>query len=47
VFRIGGRGAPKLKGKGNGDLKVKVQLVVPKKLTSEQKQYLASWEMGT
>ena len=24
VFRIGGKGAPKLKGKGSGDLKVKV-----------------------
>ncbi len=44
VFRIAGRGAPKLKGKGKGDLKVKAQLVVPTKLTSEQKELLKRFE---
>jgi molecular chaperone DnaJ len=44
VFRISGHGAPKLKGKGNGNLKVKVHLVVPRKLTSEQKELLKRFE---
>lgn len=44
VFRIGGRGAPKLKGKGKGDLKVKAQVVVPKQLTAEQKELLKRFE---
>lgn len=40
VMRIAGKGAPKLKGKGSGDLKVKVKVVVPTKLTGEQKELL-------
>jgi len=44
VFRIAGKGAPKLKGKGNGDLKVKVALVVPKMLTGEQRELLKRFE---
>ncbi len=44
IFRIGGRGAPKLRGKGTGDLKVKTHIVVPKKLTSEQKEMLKRFE---
>ena len=44
VFRIAGRGAPKLKGKGSGDLKVKAHIVVPTKLTSEQKELLKRFE---
>ena len=44
VYRIPGKGAPKLKGKGNGDLKVKIRLAVPAKLTGEQKELLRRFE---
>ncbi|MDO9556521.1 MAG: molecular chaperone DnaJ [Coriobacteriia bacterium] len=40
VLRIAGKGAPKLQGKGVGDLKVRVKLVVPEKLTAEQQELL-------
>jgi curved DNA-binding protein len=40
VLRVPGKGAPKLKGKGSGDLKVRVRVVVPQKLTAEQKELL-------
>lgn len=43
VFRIGGKGAPHLKGSGTGDLKVKVRLVVPKELSAEQKSALEAF----
>jgi curved DNA-binding protein len=36
VLRVRGKGAPKLSGKGNGDLKVRVRVVVPTELTDEQ-----------
>ncbi len=44
VFRIAERGAPKLRGKGTGDLKVKASIAVPKKLTSEQKELLKRFQ---
>ena len=44
VFRISGKGAPKLKGKGAGDLKVKAHIAVPSKLTAEQKELLKRFE---
>ena len=44
VLRVPGKGAPKLKGKGTGDLKVRVKVVVPTKLTSEQKELLKRFE---
>lgn len=40
VFRIRGKGAPRLKGSGSGDLRVKVALVVPKELSETQRQAL-------
>jgi len=40
VLKIPGKGAPKLKGKGSGDLKVRMKVVVPEKLTAEQKELL-------
>jgi molecular chaperone DnaJ len=40
VRRITGKGAPRLKGKGHGDLKVRTKVVVPEKLTAEQKELL-------
>ena len=44
VFRVPGKGAPKLKGRGSGDLKVRVRIAVPQKLTSEQKDLLREFE---
>lgn len=49
VFRMKGKGAPKLKGSGNGDLMVKAHVVIPKELTKEQKALLEDFEeaLGT
>ncbi len=38
VLRIRGKGARKLSGKGNGDLKVRVKVQVPKDLSDEQRK---------
>jgi molecular chaperone DnaJ len=43
VYKVPGKGAPKLKGKGNGDLRVRVQVAVPKKLSAEQKEALRTF----
>ncbi|MEM3851792.1 MAG: molecular chaperone DnaJ [Methanomassiliicoccales archaeon] len=40
VFRMAGLGMPRLNGRNNGDLFVTVNVRIPKKLTSEQKQLL-------
>lgn len=44
VFRMKGKGAPKLKGGGHGDLKVKVKLVVPRELSEDQAELLRKFE---
>jgi molecular chaperone DnaJ len=44
VLKVPGKGAPKLKGKGSGDLKVRVKIAVPTKLTGEQKELLKRFE---
>jgi len=44
IYKIPGKGAPKLKGKGSGDLKVKVRIDVPKKLSREQKELLREFD---
>jgi len=44
VLRIRGKGAPRLKGKGSGDLKVRVAVQVPTALTAEQKELLKRFE---
>ena len=44
VMRLAGKGAPKLKGSGRGDLKVRVKVVVPQKLSAEQKELLRRFE---
>ena len=40
VFRLRGQGMPHLRGNGQGDLLVRVQIEVPKKLTKEQERSL-------
>lgn len=40
VFRMKGKGAAKLKGDGHGDLKVRVEVEVPKHLTDRQRELL-------
>jgi molecular chaperone DnaJ len=40
VLRVPGKGAPRLSGKGTGDLKVKVRVKVPTKLTARQRELL-------
>lgn len=42
-FRIRDKGAPKLKGGGHGDLRVKARVVVPSELTDGQKQALEAF----
>lgn len=44
VFRFKGKGAPRLKGSGSGDLRVKAKVVVPEHLTDEQKDALERFE---
>ncbi len=44
VFRLSGKGAPRLKGSGRGDLKVKAKVVVPASLSPEQKELLRRFE---
>ncbi len=41
VFRLKGKGMPRLYGLGKGDLRVKVNVVVPKRLTAREKELLA------
>ena len=38
LFRIRGRGAPKLKGEGSGDVLARVQVTVPTKLTKAERE---------
>lgn len=40
VFRLKGRGAPRLKGKGNGDMLVTVKVVVPQKLNKKERELI-------
>ncbi|HQM66463.1 MAG TPA: molecular chaperone DnaJ [Methanomassiliicoccales archaeon] len=46
VQRLKGLGMPKMDGHGRGDLYVRLKLVVPKRLTSEQKELLRKFEGG-
>jgi molecular chaperone DnaJ len=46
VFRIRGAGAPKLKGSGSGDLKVKARIAVPKHLSDAQRDALEAFSAG-
>ena len=40
LLRVKGKGAPKLKGSGRGDVLVRVKLTVPKKPTKKQRELL-------
>ncbi len=40
VYKLPGKGAPKLKGSGKGDMRVRIDVIVPRELTSEQKELL-------
>jgi molecular chaperone DnaJ len=40
VYRLRGKGAPRLKGSGHGDVKAKVRIDVPAHLSAEQKELL-------
>lgn len=40
VLRVRGKGAPRLKGGGHGDLLVKIKVLTPTKLSAEQKELL-------
>jgi molecular chaperone DnaJ len=44
VYRLKERGAPRLKGSGRGDMKVRARIVVPKDLTAEQKELLRRFD---
>lgn len=44
VFRMKEKGAPKLKGGGHGDLKVKAKIVIPSQLTPHQEELLRDFE---
>jgi len=43
-FRLRGKGAPKLKGKGHGDMIVTARLVVPEKLNKKQREAIEKLE---
>jgi len=40
IFKVSGKGAPKLKGSGHGDLKARARVVVPTELTDAQRELL-------
>jgi DnaJ-class molecular chaperone len=40
MLRVKGKGAPKLKGSGKGDLLARVKIQVPKKLSKKQRELL-------
>ena len=44
VFRLKGKGIPHLRGKGRGDHRIKVRVVVPNDLTEEQKDMLRAFD---
>ena len=44
LLRVKGRGAPKLKGGGKGDLLARIKVTVPQKLTKAEKEALAGYD---
>jgi curved DNA-binding protein len=47
VLSMAGKGAPRVKGTGHGDLKVRVAVVVPKELNAEQRAALEGYMAAT
>ena len=43
VFRVGGRGLPRVRGSGRGDLFVEIRVSVPTKLTRKQRELLEAF----
>lgn len=44
VFRMRGKGMPRLRGGGKGDMRVKVKVIVPKKLSQRQRELLEEFD---
>ncbi len=47
IFRVRGKGMPYLRGRGRGDLHVKVKVVTPTKLTQKQRELLQEFAQGS
>jgi DnaJ-class molecular chaperone len=44
MLRLKGRGAPRLKGSGKGDLLARVRIQVPKRVSKKQRELLEQLE---
>ena len=47
LLRVKGRGSPRLKGSGRGDLLARVRVTVPSKLTKAEREALESFEKAS
>jgi DnaJ-class molecular chaperone len=44
LVRLRGMGAPHIRGRGRGDLYIRLKIQIPEKISSHQKQLLQEWE---
>jgi DnaJ-class molecular chaperone len=44
LLRIKGRGAPRLKGSGNGDVLARIHIEVPKRISKKERELLEQLE---